>query len=554
MRAKNDQLCVFRRFPRFLGKKWIGRAFQPTCALHADRYREFERFSGENWCFYLTMVIGSGKKLLNLLKKEDLMKNYPRISLMALAIMLFSPASPLFASGIAAPGIGGNFSGPVEGNVAAIFWNPAALGQLEGTNVLGTLNLNWLNFTYKSNTDPWTEDPKDYPKVKSSTLGPPPFLGVASDIGLEKLVWGVGFYVPYGGVLDWPEEVTVDGETEPAPQRFGAIEVANMCYTINPAAAYRVLPNLMVGAGLSYNYSTLDADLAFKYKEPEWEFPMEGLPDQRVKISDLELRTNEKDLSASSVGWSFGILWSPLESLDIGLSYISGIKFTLKGDIEVKSDQEVRLIELNGVDQTGGTPVIVDVVLEGNGDVELNPFNLPQMINFGAEYRPTDKIELDFALRWEGWSAREYSNAIISVNVTGTTDIHLTIFEDPLPLDEEIIETERMNWDLKDAFGLRLWGKYRLLENLKLGAGFGWEQGVASPEVTSVENFSTDRITLFGGWQCEVSENFILELSYLHAFYNKLTVEADESKKDPPVSGDFTGKIDMISMGIGYRF
>ena len=23
MRAKNDQLCAFRRFPRFLGKKWI---------------------------------------------------------------------------------------------------------------------------------------------------------------------------------------------------------------------------------------------------------------------------------------------------------------------------------------------------------------------------------------------------------------------------------------------------------------------------------------------------------------------------------------------------
>jgi len=484
------------------------------------------------------------------------MKNYPKILLMALAILLLTPASPLFASGIAAPGIGGNFSGPVEGNVAAIFWNPAALGQLEGTNVLGTLNLNFLNFTYKANTDPWTEVEKDYPKVESSTLGPPPFLGVASDIGLEKLVWGVGFYVPYGGVLDWPEKVTMDdGTTEPAPQRFGAIEIANMCYTINPAAAYKVLPNLMVGAGVSYNYGTLDADLSFKYKEPEFEFKE---LDMLVITEDLELRTNEKDLSASSFGWSIGILWSPLENLDIGLSYISKINFTLKGDIEVEAVQEVDVTHL----YVGGEPILedelplpIDVNISGAGDVELKPFNLPQMINFGAEYRPTDKIELDFALRWEGWSVREYSDAAIKdVQIKGEAEIEEIALLFDLSESEPISETEKMNWDLKDAFGLRAWGKYRLLENLKLGAGFGWEQGVASPEATSVENFSTDRKTLFGGGQYEVFENFIVELSYLHAFYNKLTVGEGESKKDPPVSGDFTGKIDMISMGIGYRF
>ncbi len=478
------------------------------------------------------------------------MKNYPKILLTALAIMLLSPASPLFASSIAVPAIGGNFSGPVEDNVAAIFWNPAALGQLEGTNVLGAINLSFLNFTYKSDTDPWTGEKKDYPKVESSTIGPPPFLGVASDIGLEKLVWGVGFYIPYGGTLDWPEEVTVDGETEPAPQRFQAIEVANQCMTISPAAAYKVLPNLMVGAGVSYNYGTLDADLAFKYKEPEWTIDFQGSP-LLVKTGDLELRAKEKDLSASSIGWSIGILWKLLENLDIGLSYISGLNFTLKGDIELKADQEIILLELN---EKPVNPVSVDIVIEGEGDVELKPFKLPQMINFGAEYRPTDKIELDFALRWEGWSAREYSDAIISVEARGVTTLHLSGFEDPLPIDELISETERMNWDLKDAFGLRLWGKYRLLENLKLGAGFGWEQGVSSPEVTSVENFSTDRITLFGGGQYDVFENFIVELSYSHAFYKERTIEEGESEKDPPVNGDFTGKIDMISMVVGYKF
>lgn len=454
---------------------------------------------------------------------------------MVLTILLLSPASSLFASSIAVPAIGGNFSGPVEDNVAAVFWNPAALGQLEGKNILTTLNTSFLNFTYKSDADPWAGDEKDYPEIKSSTFSPPPFVGFASDIGPEKLVWGLAFYTPFGGSLDWPDKVTVDGETEPAPQRFQMIKTDIKCLTVGPAAAYRILDNLMVGAGVSFNYGMLDSELVSK-EEAE-------LEDVVIPEGYIEARATEKGLSGIAVGWSLGILWKPLENLDIGASYISGLNFTLKGDIEIEVEPHDMLLE-------GGNTQFLDLTLAGKGDIELKPFKLPQMINFGTEYRPTDKIELDFALRWEGWSVRKYSDAKIDIKEL-EGDLGGT------PVSDSISKTHRLDWGLKNILGLRVWGKYRLLEKLKLGAGFGWEQGAGSPKYTSVENYSTDRIRLFGGGQYEtdfwIFENVILELSYLHAIYKDLTVK-DESKKDPPVIGSFGGKLDMISIGAAYKF
>ncbi len=462
------------------------------------------------------------------------MKNYPRILLVALVILLVLPASHLFASSIAVPAIGGNFSGPVEDNVAAIFWNPAALGQLEGRNVFTTINTSFLNFTYKSDTDPWTGEDKNYPEVKSSSFSPPPFLGFASDYGPEKLVWGVAFYVPFGGSLDWPDEVTVDGATEPAPQRFQMIKTDIKCLTFGPAAAYKVLDNLMFGAGVSFNYGMLDSELISK-EEAE----LEGVV---IPEGYIEARATEEGLTGIAVGWSFGALWKPLEYLDIGASYISGLNFTLKGDIKIEVEPHDMLL-------SDGTTQFLDLTLAGKGDIELKPFKLPQMINLGAEYRPTDKIELDLALRWEGWSVRKYSNAKIDVPIEGDLG--------GVPVSDEISKTHRMDWDLENVLGLRVWGMYRLLEKLKLGAGFGWEQGAGSPDYTSVENYSTDRIRLFGGGQYEadfwIFENLVLELSYLHAFYGDLTVK-DESKKDPPVVGSFGGKLDFISFGAAYKF
>jgi long-chain fatty acid transport protein len=466
------------------------------------------------------------------------MKKHLGILLIALAISLFYPAAYLLASSIAVPAIGGNFSGPVEDNVAAIFWNPAALGQLEGKNIFTTINTSFLNFTYKSEADPWTGEEKDYPEVKSSTFSTPPFLGFASDYGPEKLVWGVGFYAPFGGALDWPDEVTLSsGTTEPAPQRFQMIMTDIMCLTFGPAASYRILDNLMVGAGVSFNYGMLDSELVSKE-----EADMKGV---EIEGGYIEARATEEGLSGIAFGWSLGILWKPLENLDIGASYISGLNFTLKGDIKIEVEPHDMLVY--------GVPSFIDLTLTGKGDITLKPFKLPQMINFGAEYRPTDKIELDLALRWEGWSVRNYSNAEIDVPIEGT------LGSGPLeqPISDEISKTHRLDWGLKNVFGLRVWGMYRLLEKLKLGAGFGWEQGAGSPEYTSVENYSTDRIRLFGGGQYEadfwIFENLVLELSYLHAFYGDLTVK-DESKKDPPVIGSFGGMLDFISFGAAYKF
>lgn len=426
------------------------------------------------------------------------MKNCRMILLLTLGIMLLSPVPPLLASGILVPGLGGNFSSPVEDKVSAVVWNPAALGQLEGTNIFIDVPITRLKLSVDME-DPVTEEKS---KVESILIAPPPFIGASSNFGLEKLTFGLGLYAAAGGGCDYP----ADG-----PQRFQIIKANVRHYYVTPTVAWEILPDLMVGLGFSYIYAGLDVELSFL-------------------IERFELETSEKNVSGSSFGWDIGILWKPMEKLDIGLSYVSQTNYNLNGDLRATLE---------------GFPWPV------SGTFQVD-YKIPQYINLGVEYRPSPKWEVDLALRWEDWSVHDYMK-VTNVDINKPEDIPDEMWNIILSLVGPLAEGLTMERAYEDTFGVKLSGAYWLMDELKIGAGFGWEQGAVPSATTGGPSFGTDTISFFGAGEYEVFiENLILGLGYQHIHFKDLTVT--DSRMDPPANGDYTGNVNLISLNFAYKF
>jgi len=58
-------------------------------------------------------------------------------------------ATTASASGFLVSKMGGDLSGPTEPNAAAVFWNPAALGPIDGASAMLDMNFVWRDLSLR---------------------------------------------------------------------------------------------------------------------------------------------------------------------------------------------------------------------------------------------------------------------------------------------------------------------------------------------------------------------------------------------------------------------
>jgi len=167
--------------------------------------------------------------------------------------VIFSTALDQTNIGIRGTGLGGAFTA-VADDSSAVFWNAAGLAFYQGA---GEVNLG----LYAANVD--TKNKALEGSFKDKTFGKsvlnliPSFFAVFKPT--PKLGLGVGFYFPYGGgkvefdkAYDYdslPLNVLGEDKTYYLKKDLRA-------YTFTFSAAYQILDNLSIGAGLSLYYIT----------------------------------------------------------------------------------------------------------------------------------------------------------------------------------------------------------------------------------------------------------------------------------------------------------
>lgn len=172
---------------------------------------------------------------------------------------------------------------------------------------------------------------------------------------IDELSAGLGIIALGGSAIDYTGNASLSEQKS-----------EQLMYRMTPALAYRILPNLSVGAGLIVGYSSLSLN----------------------GVSPLGGAQSKRDAkTAWGVGGSFGASYSPVENLLFGAAYVTKTKFGFDGIYDLSSLSATTTGTLNRIE-----------------------FQEPAELAFGVSYKFTHLV-LAFDYRLIGWSsALGYSN------------------------------------------------------------------------------------------------------------------------------------------------
>src|SRR5947209_16219384 len=206
--------------------------------------------------------------------------------------------------GAAARGKANAFAGEAN-DPSAIFYNPAGITQLPGTQFMIGTSIVKLDSTFRSSTTGENTKLEDqFPIV------PHFFITHRFKQWDERLSIGLGVYTPFGIVVDWPDNWQ---------GRFDTTNARLRVTVYNPTVAYQVTPGFSVAAGIRI----ADAGAEFEQK---FAVPALGIPESKVRAHDLD---------AHPVGWDVGLLYHLKEiSTSVGLQFRSELQAKFNGEAD----------------------------------------------------------------------------------------------------------------------------------------------------------------------------------------------------------------------------
>ncbi len=241
-------------------------------------------------------------------------------------------------------------------NPSAIYYNPAGLTQLKGNTLRAGIYGLYLNPTYEP-----PAGGQSYENTKSWHAVPQVFYARRAE--KVPLGYGIGLFAPFGLSSEWPQDTGF---------RTVATEGCLKYFTINPAAAYELLPNLSLGAGVTFNYAEVDLRQGlFWPAQPLDEFKFAG--------------------DGWDVGYNLGLLWKAHEKVFIGISFRSSTSVDMKGKTTVQ----------NAAPFPPDSPMIAPFRVVQAASAE---FPCPLKAIFGISYRPTPQWNFEFNADYTDWS------------------------------------------------------------------------------------------------------------------------------------------------------
>jgi long-chain fatty acid transport protein len=220
---------------------------------------------------------------------------------------LYSNGLNVNGVGAKANSMGGAFIGLAD-DASAVFWNPAGLVQLEGSNLTAGIELVIPTGNYKSDFFV----PFGLPAIDATTkskIYPLPFLGYFKAIS-PKMVVGFAVYTPSGIGAAWNgEELTTLTFPDPTAYKW---ESMVGCFTASPTIAIKINPKFSVGLTVNLNYGFLKVDQAAP-----------GMGQYTESIAGM------------GFGATLGALFKPSPKFSIGLTLRTPSKINLSGDIKL---------------------------------------------------------------------------------------------------------------------------------------------------------------------------------------------------------------------------
>jgi len=323
----------------------------------------------------------------------------------------------------------GDAAAATDSDASSIFYNVGGLGNAEGLQIRisGSIVAPFASFTTNGT------------KIDSNT-GPQPLPGAFVSMRVHPMVTlGIGFSMPFGLALSWPDNAPTNNELHKQALRT---------YFITPSVGVNLdksIPGLSLGAGIDIVPSTVEL----------W---------QDVFFGDS---TGTAHLGGSGMGYGgrIGAMYKPpgAPGLSIGAMYRSDVKenFTGKGDFNADP--------------------IYRNQLPPDGDISTS-ITLPQQIIGGVAYKPMPELEIEANAIWTNWSKFKTLDVVVpSTTGTGTMTIST---------DEEYTNT----------LSARAGVEYTLADQgVGLRAGFIYDPTPIKPQYLTVRLPDIDRYAVTAG-------------------------------------------------------
>jgi long-chain fatty acid transport protein len=201
-------------------------------------------------------------------------------------------------NGAAASGKASAFAGEAN-DPSALFFNPAGITQLPGTQLMVGTAIIKLNSTFRSSTTAEETDLQD-----QLVLAPHVYLTHRFKGWDERVSVGLGIVHPFGLVIDWPDNWQ---------GRFATTNARLRVTVFNPTVAFQATPKLSVAAGIQV------ADIGAEFQ-------------QKFDAGNGESLARIHGLTAHPIGWNAGLLYHLTETTSAGLQFRSEMQAKLDGD------------------------------------------------------------------------------------------------------------------------------------------------------------------------------------------------------------------------------
>lgn len=337
------------------------------------------------------------------------------------------------------------------------FFNPAGLVYLENkinisAGMTGVIsNVKWQN-----------EMTGGFAETESS-LGTPFYLYASYSVS-EKLALGLSVYTPYGSSVEWPTDWA------------GSHLINNIdlqAIYIQPLISYKITDNLSVGGGPIFVTGSVNFNRNIN----------RTLTDEQGNRSNVEVDAS----GVTSFGWSASAMFSPIDSLRIGVNY--------RSEIILKAEDGDATF--NNVPNSPLAPV-------SNGRVAFNAeLPMPAELTIGASYE-FDKWLFAFDYNRTFWGVYE------------SLDIDFA---------PENIPDSFNPRNYKDSSTYRFGVQYAALDKLDLRLGYYFDESPVQSGYFAPETPRNDSHGFTGGFSYQVSSKVAIDASFAYLRF----AEVDES-------------------------
>jgi long-chain fatty acid transport protein len=383
--------------------------------------------------------------------------------LVVLAFVLWPLAPSAFGYPLLAPRpVPNAIAGPTDAHLAAVFYNPAALGSLRGLQV-------WVEggpriYTGQIDRAPLEGQPRGGASIGWADFDA--FVGLSWDFRTDRLTLAVAAYAPFVDLSRYGEHSPV--RYHEVKQRFAIVEQSI-------AAAFKVNERFSFGA--AFNIAEALLDYAF-YRDAAPAGGSAGV-DQPGGLcggaacgleNPAAAERLRLDGSGYGIGFSVGVLGRPVERLWMALSYTSRIFDT--GGQAIQDDRGAR------VWPTAATPCFDSQANQPgtcNGSLVLNYF-IPDIVHAGVRVELTPRIDLEASLRWTHYGGM----AQLDVRAQGGTLGQLSARRDTALAPQFLIDR-----GLQDSWAVEVSGRFKVGGRLRLAPSLVFESSAVEASAVS---------------------------------------------------------------------